>query len=64
MERVVSDAGLFLDAWGEEAAAVGWTAGALFDVASGLVWRLGGARVEALRPRHARLGDGRAIESE
>jgi hypothetical protein len=47
------DGGLFLDAWGEEAAALGWTPGALFDVASGLVWRLAGERVEALGPDHA-----------
>jgi hypothetical protein len=53
--------GRFLDAWGEDAAALGWTPGDLFDVTAGLVWRLAGERVEALGPDHARLGDGRTL---
>jgi hypothetical protein len=58
----LDDGGQFLDAWGEDAAALGWTSGDLFDVKGGLVWRLCGERVEALGPDHARLGDGRTIE--
>ena len=65
-ERAANDAGLFLDAWGTLAEEMQWTAGDLFDVpregrAGGLVWRLGGERVEALGPDHARLADGRTI---
>jgi hypothetical protein len=56
--------GRFLDAWGHDAAALGWTPGALFDVASGLVWRLSGGRVDALGADHARLNDGRTILRE
>jgi len=57
----LNDGGLFLDAWGHDAAALGWTPGDLFDVTAGLVWRLAGERVEALGPGHARLGDRRAF---
>ena len=57
----LNDGGLFLDAWGDDAAALDWTPGALFDVASGLVWRLGGERVEAFGVDHARLSDGRVV---
>jgi len=57
----LNDGGLFLDTWGNDATALQWTPGALFDVASGLIWRLGGGRVEALGADHARLGDGRTI---
>ena len=59
----LADGGLLLDCWGEDAAALGWTPGALFDAASGLAWRLGGARVEALGPDHVRLSDGRSFVS-
>ncbi len=45
--RALDDGGRFLDAWGEDAAALGWTPGDLFDVTAGLVWRLAGERVEA-----------------
>ena len=46
--RAINDAGLFLDAWGADAAAMRWSAGELFDVPragrpGGLVWRLKGA---------------------
>ena len=37
--------------------------GDLFDVRAGLVWWLGGARVEALGADHVRLGDGRTLET-
>lgn len=58
----LDDGGLFLDAWGEGAAGLGWSSGALFDVVSGLGWRLGGERVSALGARFARTAGGRAIE--
>jgi hypothetical protein len=61
---VHNDAGLFLDAWGEDAAALGWTPGEVFDVTAGLVSRLAGERVEALGRDHARLADGRTIRRE
>jgi hypothetical protein len=59
--RALDDGGRFLDAWGEDAAALGWMPGDLFDVTAGLVWRLVGERVVALRPDHARLADGRTV---
>ena len=46
--RALDDGGRFLDAWGETAAALGWTSGDLFDVSKGLVWQLAGRRVEAI----------------
>jgi hypothetical protein len=50
--RALDDGGLFLDRWGSSAADSGWTAGDLFDIpgigmAGGLIWRMGGAMVEA-----------------
>jgi hypothetical protein len=54
----------YLDAWGEDAVALGWMPGDLFDVTAGLVWRLVGERVAALRPDHARLADGRTVIRE
>jgi hypothetical protein len=62
--RALDDGGLFLDAWGEDAVALGWMPGDLFDVTAGLVWRLVGERVAALRPDHARLADGRTVIRE
>ena len=64
--RAIDDAGLFLDAWGADAAAMGWSAGELFDVPragrpGGLVWQLEGERVDALGADHVRLTDGGAI---
>ena len=58
--------GRFLDALGTLAAELRWSAGDVFDVPreggpGGLVWRLGGERVEALGPDHARLSDGREV---
>ena len=65
--RAINDAGLFLDAWGADAAAMRWSAGELFDVPragrpGGLVWQLEGERVEALGADHGRASDGRVIE--
>jgi hypothetical protein len=58
----LDDGGRFLDAWGEDAAGLGWTPGDLFDVKGGLVWRLGGARVERLNVFSAILNDGRELK--
>jgi hypothetical protein len=63
----IHDAGMFLDGWGLEAAAMEWAAGDLLDVPiegrlGGLVWQLSGDRVEILGADHARLADGRTIE--
>ena len=65
-QRAINDAGLFLDGWGAEAAASGWTAAALFDVPrdgrpGGIVWRLAGGRVEAVAAHQVRLSDGRSL---
>ena len=62
----LDDGGRFLDAWGTLAAEMQWSAGDVFDVPreggpGGLVWRLGGERVETLGPDHARFADGRTI---
>jgi hypothetical protein len=62
--RALDDGGRFLDAWGEDAAALGWMPGDLFDVTGGLVWWLVGERVAALRPDHARLADGQTVIRE
>ena len=51
----------FLDTWGREASAWGWTGGDLFAVTDGLIWQLAGHRVVALWPGHARLDDGRTV---
>jgi hypothetical protein len=63
----INDAGLFLDAWGADAATMQWTAGELFDVPregkqGGLVWQLNGERVHTLGEGRARLTDGRTIK--
>jgi hypothetical protein len=68
-QRAINDAGLFLDGWGAEAAAAGWTAGALFDVPrdgcpGGIVWRLAGGRVESVAADRVRLNDGRYVRRE
>ena len=65
--RAINDAGLFLDSWGADAAAMHWSAGELFDVPragrpGGLVWQLNGERVKALGEDRARLTDGRTIK--
>jgi hypothetical protein len=58
----LDDGGKFLDTWAEEAAALDWTSGELFDLATGVIWQLAGERVEALGADHMRLSDGRIIE--
>lgn len=65
--RAIDDAGLFLDNWGAQAAALRWRAGALFGVprdarTGGLVWRLSGTQVEQLGPAYAFLSDGRMVQ--
>jgi hypothetical protein len=62
----INDAGLFLDAWGADAAAMQWSAGELFDLPragrpGGLVWQLNGKGIDALGPDHVRTNDGRVI---
>ena len=63
----LDDAGLFLDAWSEHAASMGWDACDLFDVprqgrSGGLIWQLRRERVDALGEDHARANAGRTIE--
>lgn len=62
--RAINDAGLFLDAWGHQAAALQWTSTDLFDPESGLVWRLAGTQVAALGADVACLADGRLIKRQ
>ena len=67
--RAINDGGLFLDAWGVDAAKMGWTAAELFDVPSdgrraGLVWQLKGKRGCALGEDRARLIDGRTFQRQ
>jgi hypothetical protein len=57
----LDDGGRFLDSWGSEAVELRWTTGELFNASAGLVWRLGGACIEALGPDHALLSDGRIV---
>ena len=57
----LDDGGRFLDAFGGEAAELGWTPRELFDVTVGLIWRLAGEQVEAIGADHARLSGGRTI---
>jgi hypothetical protein len=61
MQLALDCRGCFLDVFGSEAAALQWTPRELFDVATGLVWRLAGGREEAIRAAHARSRDGRTI---
>jgi hypothetical protein len=63
----VDDAGLFLDAWSEHAASMGWDTCDLFDVprqgrSGGLIWQLRRERVDALGEDHARTAAGQIIE--
>jgi hypothetical protein len=62
-EQAVNDAGLFLDAHGAAAAALGWRVEDLFAPA-GLIWALTGARVACLSSSQAVLSDGRRIAKE
>jgi hypothetical protein len=57
----LDDGGQLLDAWGNEAAEMGWTAGEFFDVAAGLFWRMAGERVETIGPDRVQLTGGRTI---
>lgn len=69
-DMFVNDAGLFLDAWGKQAARLGWTSGGLFGLhptaglnrhdVTGLCWTLKGDRVIALTSTEARLSGGLA----
>ena len=59
-ERAINDAGLFLDAHGAAAAALGWRAEDLFAPA-GLVWALAGETVTCLSSSKAVLSDGRTV---
>jgi hypothetical protein len=66
-QRVINDAGVFLDGWGADAAGIEWSADELFDFPhegrpGGLVWQLRGERVGALGEDRARLTDGRTIK--
>jgi hypothetical protein len=64
----LDDSPAFLDQWGEQAAALGWTADDLFGLDSvaplarydrmGLLWMLKGERVVALTAAAARLSAG------
>ncbi|MHB2168023.1 hypothetical protein [Alsobacter sp. R-9] len=67
-QMFVDDGGHFLDAWGHQAAALGWTPQNLFGLhetkplvrhdATGLLWLLKGERVVALTSTAARLSGG------
>jgi hypothetical protein len=63
----IDDAGLFLDAWGADAAAMRWSASELFGApgesrAGGLVWQLSGRQVGKLGATFAILGDGLRVQ--
>lgn len=58
---VLDDGGRFLDAWGNEAADLGWTPAELFGPKIGLVWRLTGLSVKAIGPDHVLLSDLRIV---
>ena len=59
--RALDDGGCFLDAFGKEAAELGWKPGELFDVGRGLIWRLSGERVAAVGAHGVRLKNGLAL---
>ena len=59
--QALDDGGRFLDAFGSEAAKLGWAPCELFEVTGGLVWRLAGERVEAIGADHVRLSEGRTM---
>jgi hypothetical protein len=60
--EAIEGAGRFLDQWGAEAAAYGWTPEQIFG-RDGLAFALRGATVRALGRRHADLDDGRRTKS-
>jgi hypothetical protein len=57
----LDDGGLFLDAFGSEAAYLGWTADEIFDLWIGILWQPKGERVQALGPDDADLSSWRII---
>ena len=59
--QALDDGGRFLDAFGAEAAELGWTPSELFGVPAGLTWQLAGERVEAIGEDRVRLSNGRAV---
>jgi hypothetical protein len=64
---VINDAGLFLDAWGEQAVKHGWTVGEIFDVPrggarGGLIWFIEGEGIEAFGAQYARTHGGRCFD--
>jgi hypothetical protein len=68
-ERVINDAGLFLDKWGVQAERLGWSAEDLFaepgsSRSGGLVWRLSGRRVVALSASGATLSRGVRLQRD
>ncbi len=62
-QQAVNDAGLFLDAHGAAAAALGWRAEDLF-APTGLVWALEGETVTCLSSSQAVLSDSRRMSKE
>ncbi len=58
--EAIEGAGRFLDQWGHEAAAYGWTPEQIFG-RNGLAFALRGGTVRALGRRHADLDDGRSL---
>ena len=61
-QRALQDGGLFLDQFGKEAAALGWTPRELFAIATGIVWRLAGELVVGVGSYRVLLPHGRSIE--
>jgi hypothetical protein len=60
--QALDDGGLFLDRWGADAAALGYSPGELFDVVAGLIWRLAGEQVTGVGTYSVLLPGGRAIK--
>jgi hypothetical protein len=56
--RALQGGGRILDVFGHETAKLGWRPGELFDVRSGLIWRLSGERVLAVGGDGVRLRNG------
>ncbi len=62
-QQAVNDAGLFLDAHGAAAAALGWRTDDLF-APTGFVWALEGETVTCLSSSQAVLSDSRTMSKE
>jgi hypothetical protein len=60
--RALDDGGRFLDAYGNEAAQLGWLPGDLFDLVGGIVWRLNGESVAAVGTHGVRFRNGLIIQ--